>query len=87
MLSEGKCTPQHSRSEEDSAFVLILDPPTPPLPPHQLAYQTGVGCLVTTATAVCRLAEAVGQRLLVDPETQQSSATHLLQQVLWREHE
>lgn len=29
-------------------------------PPRQLAYQTGVGCFMSTATAVCKLAEVVG---------------------------
>lgn len=29
-------------------------------PPHQLAYQTGVGCFISVATAVCKLAEVVG---------------------------
>ena len=33
------------------------------LPSRQLAYQTGVGCSIVTATTVCKLAEVLGQRL------------------------
>ena len=33
------------------------------LPSRQLAYQTGVGCSIVTATMVCKLAEVLGQRL------------------------